>query len=67
MSSDQPEIQGSPRPGSTVYPPSNAAERRRRRRVKVSAAVRVRSTDPNAEPFTDVATTIDVSTRFFAR
>lgn len=61
MSSDQPEIQGSPRPGSTVYPPSNAAERRRRRRVKVSAAVRVRSTDPNAEPFTDVATTIDVS------
>lgn len=61
MSSDQPETPGSPRAASTVSPPANAEERRRRRRVKVSAAVRVRATDPKAESFTDTATTIDVS------
>lgn len=37
------------------------AERRRRKRVKVSAQMRVRSTDPKAEPFTEVAMTVDVS------
>ena len=61
MSSDPPEVQGSPRPNSTIYPPANSAERRRRRRVKVAAAVRVRATDPTAESFTDIAMTIDVS------
>jgi CheY-like chemotaxis protein len=61
MSSDHREIQGSPRPGATVNPPTNASERRRRRRVKVSASVRVRATDPNSDSFTDIATTIDVS------
>ncbi|HKW89752.1 MAG TPA: response regulator [Candidatus Acidoferrales bacterium] len=61
MSSDQPEVPGNPRPGSTVYPPSNPAERRQRRRVKVAASVRVRATDPNADNFTDIAMTIDVS------
>lgn len=61
MSSEQPVIPGSPRPSPTVYPPDNPAERRRRRRVKVSAAVRVRATDPSAVSFTDVAMTIDVS------
>ena len=39
----------------------HGAERRRRRRVKVSAQVRVRSTDSKAELFTEIATTIDVS------
>lgn len=37
------------------------AERRRRKRVKVSAQLRVRSTDPKADSFTEIATTIDVS------
>ncbi|HEV2489512.1 MAG TPA: response regulator [Candidatus Acidoferrales bacterium] len=60
MSSDQPETQGLPRPSSAAFPPKED-ERRRRRRVKVSASVRVRSTDPNDVQFTDVATTIDVS------
>jgi len=36
-------------------------ERRRKKRVKVSAQLRVRSTDPKAELFTEIATTIDVS------
>lgn len=36
-------------------------ERRRRKRVKVSAQLRVRPTDANAEPFLEVAMTIDVS------
>lgn len=36
-------------------------ERRRRKRVKVSAQLRVRSTDPKAERFTEISTTIDVS------
>ncbi|HEV2298319.1 MAG TPA: response regulator [Candidatus Acidoferrales bacterium] len=61
MSSDHPEIQGSPRPSSTVNPATNPSERRHRRRVKVSASVRVRATDPNSDTFTDIATTIDVS------
>jgi CheY-like chemotaxis protein len=38
-----------------------APERRRRKRVKVSAQLRVRSTDPKADHFTEIATTIDVS------
>ena len=38
-----------------------ASERRRRKRVKVSAQVRVRVTDPSCEPFTEIATSIDVS------
>lgn len=37
------------------------AERRRRKRVKVSAQVRVRATGMHSEPFTEFATTIDVS------
>jgi CheY-like chemotaxis protein len=37
------------------------AERRRRKRVKVSAQMRVRSTDPKAEAFTEVTMTVDVS------
>lgn len=38
-----------------------ASERRRRRRVKVSAQIRVRATDPKAEFFTEIATSVDVS------
>ena len=41
--------------------PAGGAERRRRKRVKVSAQVRVRSTDENAAAFTEVTMTIDVS------
>lgn len=37
------------------------AERRRRKRIKVSAQLRVRATDPRAEVFTEIALTIDVS------
>lgn len=49
--------------GSTEKTPNtpSAADRRRRRRVKVSAQVRVRSTDDRADAFTEVAMTIDVS------
>lgn len=39
----------------------NPADRRRRRRVKVSAQVRVRATDAKADPFTEIAMTVDVS------
>ncbi|MHB8755343.1 MAG: response regulator [Candidatus Acidiferrales bacterium] len=38
-----------------------ASERRGRKRVKVSAQVRVRVTDPSCEPFTEIATSVDVS------
>jgi CheY-like chemotaxis protein len=37
------------------------SERRRRKRVKVSAQVRVRATELDADPYMEVATTIDVS------
>ena len=40
---------------------AESTDRRRRRRVKVSAQVRVRTTDAKVDPFTEVATTIDVS------
>lgn len=38
-----------------------ASERRGRKRVKVSAQVRVRVTDPKCKPFTEIAMSIDVS------
>ena len=38
-----------------------ASERRGRKRVKVSAQVRVRVTDPSCDPFTEIATSVDVS------
>lgn len=38
-----------------------ASDRRRRRRVKVSAQIRVRATDPKADAFTEIATSVDVS------
>jgi CheY-like chemotaxis protein len=41
--------------------PVNPAERRRRKRVKVSAQLRVRSTEAGAPLFDEVAMTIDVS------
>jgi two-component system, chemotaxis family, chemotaxis protein CheY len=41
--------------------PVNPAERRRRKRVKVSAQVRVRSTDVRVPGFEEIAMTIDVS------
>ncbi|MFZ0641196.1 MAG: response regulator [Candidatus Acidiferrales bacterium] len=41
--------------------PARPADRRRRNRVKVSAQVRVRGIDMKADPFTEVAMTIDVS------
>jgi CheY-like chemotaxis protein len=51
---------------SKDYAPSvpqsgQTSERRRRRRVKVSAQIRVRATDPKADPFTEIATSVDVS------
>jgi CheY-like chemotaxis protein len=60
MSSEQAENQANSSKNSASLR-QNPAERRRRRRVKVSAAVRVRATDPNVDPFIEICTTIDVS------
>ncbi|HKV29363.1 MAG TPA: response regulator [Candidatus Acidoferrales bacterium] len=56
MNVHQPADQGIP-----ISDVNRDSERRRRARVKVSAQIRVRATDPKAEPFTELATSIDVS------
>ena len=47
--------------GHSAPQTNDASERRRRTRVKVSAQVRVRATDPKVESFTEIATSVDVS------
>ena len=47
--------------GASSSEMDRASDRRRRARVKVSAQVRIRVTDSKAEPFTEIATSVDVS------